>query len=115
MPQLSEEDIEKWERRRRNIRILITALDTDPTNFATSVGISPNTLTKFVYGKTPTLSSRTLDLILPPLGLASVDQLDTDNPLTDPRIRLQKIITNLDGVEQERLAQELEVRFSDKK
>jgi len=115
MHKLTEAEVQMWERRRRNMRILITAAGTDGTNVARSVEMSPNTLTKFLRGETPTLSTKSLDKVLPALDLTHVGQLDTDNPLTDPKIRLQRVIDQIDGPESERLARELEARYlSDK-
>lgn len=111
MAELTDDEKNNWDRRRRNIRILLAAEGLDATNLARDIGLSPNTITKFLSGKTPTLSPRSMDRVLPGLGLRSVDQLDTDNPLSDPKIRVQKVIDRLDGPVVDQLAAELEARF----
>lgn len=104
-----------WNRRRRNMRILLAAADISGTNLARDAGLSPNTITKFLSGSTPTLSPRTLDRVLPRLGLRSIDQLDTDNPIADPKNQLMKILDRLDQGILDQLVAELEARFPSKK
>lgn len=100
-----------WDRRRRNIRVLMAERNIGSTKLAMSCGLSPNTLSNFLRGVTKTLSSTSLDLILPKLGLTSVQELDTDNPLADPLIDVMKIIKNLDHYNQLKLLEELRSRW----
>lgn len=115
MADLTSDELAKWDRRRRNLRILIAADGKDPTNLAREISLSPNTLTKFLNGSSPTMSPRTAEKVLPKLGLRSLDQLDTDNPINDPRVRLERLARQLDAHDLERLVGELEVRFAKNK
>lgn len=102
-----------WERRRKNIRILMAVEGTTPTSLAERVGLSPNTLSKFTGGATKSLSPRSLGLVVGGLGLSSASDLDTDNPINDPKVTLRRLI---DGLPEEKipgLLKELEVRFSE--
>ncbi|WP_154667807.1 helix-turn-helix domain-containing protein [Leisingera caerulea] len=102
-----------WERRRRNIRILMAAQGTNPTKVANSVGLSPNTLSKFTSGSTATLSHRSITKVVSALGLSAVEDLDTDNPLNNPRAVLRQLIEDLPDEVLDPLLRELEVRFSE--
>ncbi|AUQ92816.1 MULTISPECIES: helix-turn-helix domain-containing protein [Phaeobacter] len=102
-----------WERRRRNIKILCAAHDVNPTQVALAMDMSPNTLTKFLNSKTPRgVNQRTLALILEYFNLADEADLDTDNPLSDPKIALRRIIDNLSPEDAIILNRELQNRFS---
>ncbi|KPD10893.1 hypothetical protein [Phaeobacter sp. 11ANDIMAR09] len=102
-----------WERRRKNIRILMAVAGTNPTSLAESVGLSPNTLSKFTGGATQSLSPRSLGLIVDGLGLSSASDLDTDNPINDPKVTLRRLIDDLPEEKLPALLKELEVRFSE--
>jgi transcriptional regulator with XRE-family HTH domain len=115
MADLTAEDRAKWDRRRRNMRILIAAQGTVGTSVAREAGLSPNTLTKFLNGSSLTMAPRTLEKVLPLLNLSSVTQLDTDNPISDPRTKLDRIVDKMHPSDLERLVQELEVRFGESK
>jgi len=102
-----------WDRRRRNIKILCAANDVTATEVATALNMSPNTLTKFLNAKTPrSISARTLSLVMDYFGLTDESDLDTDNPLTDPKITLRRIVENLSPEEAIVLTRELKARFS---
>lgn len=100
-----------WERRRRNLRILIAAAGTNATRLCEEVHLSPNTLTKFLSGNTARMSERSLDKLLPALGLSYVSELDTDNVLFEPRNRLRKLLDRVPDGSVESLLNELEGRF----
>ncbi len=110
----SSDDYDKklWDRRRKNLRILIAAENTDPTNIARECNLSPNTLTKFFSGASESLSTRTLDRLLPALGKSNINQLDTDNPLHDPYGELLKIIQDLSISDQYNLLDEVQKRYA---
>jgi len=102
-----------WERRRRNIKILCAANDVNPTEVALAKNLSPNTLTKFLNAKTPrSISAKTLALVLDYFELSDESDLDTDNPLTDPKIALRRIIDKLSPEDAIVLTRELNARFS---
>jgi DNA-binding Xre family transcriptional regulator len=102
-----------WERRRRNIRVLMAVAGTNPTSLAESVGLSPNTLSKFTNGSTQHLSERSLTLVVKALGLTSATDLDTDNPINDPKVVLRRLIDDLPPEMLPGLLKELEVRFAE--
>jgi transcriptional regulator with XRE-family HTH domain len=102
-----------WERRRKNIRILMAMEGTNPTSLAESVGLSPNTLSKFTNGSTGSLSPRSIALIVQGLGLSSPSDLDTDNPINDPKVILRRLIDGLPEEKLPDLLKELEVRFAE--
>lgn len=102
-----------WERRRRNIRILLAVLGTNPTEFALSVGLSANTLSKFTNGSNETLSERSLAKVVDGLKLSSASDLDTDNPINDPKVVLRRLIDDLPSDLLPALLRELETRFSE--
>ncbi|UWQ76795.1 helix-turn-helix transcriptional regulator [Leisingera sp. M658] len=102
-----------WERRRRNIRILMAAQGTNPTRVANSVKLSPNTLSKFTSGSTAELSQRSIVKVVEALGLSSVSDLDTDNPLSNPKAVLRQLINDLPDEVLPALVRELEVRFAE--
>ena len=101
-----------WERRRRNVRVLMALANTNPTKVAEMSGLSPNTLSKFTSGKTKTLSVKSLGLLVQALGLASAEDLDTDNPVDNPKLEIKKIVDSLPEEMLPSLLKELEVRFS---
>ena len=101
-----------WERRKRNIKILCAANDVTPTEVALAKNMSPNTLTKFLNSKTPrSLSARSLALVLDYFNLIDEASLDTDNPLSDPKITLRRIIDDLSPENAIILNRELQSRF----
>lgn len=102
-----------WDRRRKNIRILMAMAGTNPTSLAASVGLSPNTLSKFTNGSNHSLSPRSLGLVVEALGLSSASDLDTDNPINDPKVTLRKLIDGLPEEKLPDLLKELEVRFAE--
>ncbi|UWR67053.1 helix-turn-helix transcriptional regulator [Phaeobacter inhibens] len=102
-----------WDRRRKNIRILMALAGTNPTRLAAQVELSPNTLSKFTNGSTQTLSEKSLAKVVEALGLSSASDLDTDNPINDPKVVLRRLIDELPEDALPGLARELEVRFSD--
>jgi transcriptional regulator with XRE-family HTH domain len=102
-----------WDRRRKNIRILMAVAGTNPTKLAESVGLSPNTLSKFTGGSTQSLSPRSLGLVVEGLGLSSTSDLDTDNPINDPKVTLRRLIDGLPEEKLPALLKELEVRFAE--
>lgn len=108
---MTDDEKKLWDRRRLNLRLHITAAGTNATKLSTDQKLSPNTLTKFLNGQTQTLSNRVADLILPQLGLESVSQLDTDDPLSDPKIKLNRLISGMSNAAKHSLFEELSSRF----
>ena len=100
-----------WERRRRNLRILFAAAGTNPTAVSKANGLSPNTLSQFTSGRTNSLSSKTLEMLVRHLGLSSVADLDTDNPIGDPKIAIRKLLDVVPEAELPSLLRELQARF----
>lgn len=102
-----------WERRRRNIKILCAANDVSATEVANAKGLSPNTLTKFLNSNEPrALSPKSLSLVLDYFKLSDESDLDTDNPLSDPKIALRRVIDGLSPEDAITLHRELSARFS---
>ncbi|PIE13794.1 MAG: hypothetical protein CSA70_03505 [Rhodobacterales bacterium] len=84
---------------------------TNPTQVANSAKLSPNTLSKFTNGSTETLSERSLAKILPVLGLERASELDTDNPINDPKTRIHRIIDKIPEEDLPALLREFQSRF----
>jgi transcriptional regulator with XRE-family HTH domain len=102
-----------WDRRRRNIKILCAAHEVTATQVALEMNMSPNTLTKFLNAKTPRgISQKTLALVLEYFNLSDESDLDTDNPLSDPKIALRRIIDDLSPEQAIILNRELQARFT---
>lgn len=57
------------------------------------------------------MSERTAERILPHLGLKSLAELDTDNPLGDPRVAIRRLLDDVPDSELPGLLQELKQRF----
>jgi hypothetical protein len=102
-----------WDRRRKNVRILLAAKGSNPTRMSNAVGLSPNTVSKFTSGKTETLSEQSLSKVVSYRGLGSAADLDTDNPLTDPKVTLRRLIDDLPDDLAPGLLKELSARFAD--
>lgn len=102
-----------WERRRRNIKILCAANGVNATQVANAQEMSPNTLTKFLNSKDPdrALSPKSLALVLDYFNLSDEADLDTDNPLNDPRASLRRTISELSEEEAIKLDRELKARY----
>ena len=100
-----------WERRRTNLRILIAAANTNATKLSEAAGLSPNTISKFVNGSTGKISEDSLQKILPVLGLSSATDLDTDNPLSDPRGQIRRLLEGVPESEVLKLLDELRERY----
>ncbi|EBA15699.1 hypothetical protein RSK20926_13749 [Roseobacter sp. SK209-2-6] len=76
--------------------------------------MSPNTLTKFLNSKSARgLNSDNLGLVVRYFGLTDASDLDTDNPLGDPKIAPRKIIDGLSPDDALDLCRELEARFKE--
>lgn len=102
-----------WAKRQKNIRILIAARGDSATQVAKAIDLSPNTLTKFLNSKEiRTLSSKSLAGIVEYFGLTDETDLDSDNPLNDPKLDLRKIIDDLSPEDAIRLNRELSARYS---
>jgi hypothetical protein len=106
MPQVN------WERRRKNIRILLAAQDDSATSLAMKIGLSANTLSKFTNGSTETLSQKSMSLVVEGLGLRSASDLDTENPLNDPKVLLKRLIDDMPSETAPSLLRELRTRFA---
>ncbi len=100
-----------WDRRRLNVRILMAAKGTNATRVAEAVGLSPNTLSQFTNGRSKTLSPKSLSLILPELGLAAVEDLDTDTPLANPKASIRRLLDQIPEEELPGLLDDLKKRF----
>lgn len=102
-----------WERRRRNIKILCAANNVNATQVARAQDMSPNTLTKFLNSDDPqrALSPKSLALVLDYFGLSDEADLDTNNPLNDPRTSLRRIVSELPEEEAIKLDRELKARY----
>nr|WP_280842522.1 helix-turn-helix domain-containing protein [Sagittula salina] len=85
---------------------MMAAAGTNPTRLARDAGLAPNTVSQFTNGSKGFLSEKTLAKILPLIDLTEVSDLDTDNPLADPRVEIRRLI---DQVPEERLGLLLEV------
>lgn len=102
-----------WEKRQKNLRILCAAKGVSATEVARAIDLSPNTLTKFLNSKEArTLSATTLARVVDYFGLTDETDLDSDNPLNDPKIELRRIIENLSPEDAIRLNRELSARYS---
>ncbi|AUC54276.1 hypothetical protein CDO87_14300 [Sagittula sp. P11] len=102
-----------WERRRVNLRILMAAQGTNATKVARAAGLSPNTLSQFTSGRTSYLSEKTLSKVLPLLGLSATEDLDTDNPLRDPRVAIRRFLDVIPDADLEELRLVLERKYPD--
>ena len=101
-----------WDKRRRNLRILMANANIKPSPLANSVGLSSNVITQFLNGKTVP-SHQTLERILPALGLTNVSDLDADNVLDDPRVSIRRMIELVPDEDLEKVLMELRERFPD--
>lgn len=102
-----------WDRRRRNIRILIAARGTNATTAAREARLSPNTLTQFLNGTNEEITEKSLRKLGPVLGWEEVTDLDTDNVLGDPRLGIKRLLDNVPDARVAALFDELKERFSD--
>ncbi len=100
-----------WERRRRNIRILMAAVGTNPTRLAKASNLSANTLSKFLNGGSKELTEASMMKVLPALGLHSSLDLDTDNILSDPLNEIKRHLSEIPDSELPGLLRELQARF----
>lgn len=100
-----------WERRRRNLRILIAAAGTNATRLAADAGVSPNTISKFTSGHTKSFSETTFQKIAPFLDLRHFSDLDTDNPISDPKVAIERLLDQIPDSELPGLLTELKDRF----
>ena len=84
--------MDKWDIRRRNLKVLIAVRDTNPTQLAKDAGLSVNSITKFLRKETKALRGDTLDKICAALGLNSPTILDSDNPFSDAKNKLYEVV-----------------------
>lgn len=100
-----------WERRRRNIRILMAAKALKPSPAADAAGVSVNVVSQFLNGTTQRMAEKTLEKLCPVLGIVEAADLDTDNPLDDPRSTLRKMLKDVPTDRLPELIQVLRSRF----
>ena len=100
-----------WERRRRNLRLLIAYKGTNATQLSKDAGLSPNTISQFTSGRTSSLSEHTLSQIMPLLDMRGGTDLDTDNPIADPMIAIRNLLDDIPEEKLPALLQELKARF----
>ncbi|WP_102867623.1 helix-turn-helix domain-containing protein [Pseudovibrio exalbescens] len=100
----------RWDKRRRNLAALIAFKRMTPKEVSKKAGLSVNAVNKFIRGNTHSLRWATIDAICEVLDLHSVASLDRDNPLSDTRDRLAKLIDELPDREAEELLEELAKR-----
>lgn len=102
-----------WDRRRRNLRILLAVQGLKPTPLALSVGLSGSALTPFVNGKAERIGLSTLQAILEPLGLTSISDLDADSVIDNPRMAIRRLVDAVPDEHLEDLLSDLRDRFPD--
>lgn len=101
-----------WERRKKNIRILLAQKDMSATEFARRLDLSPNTLTKFLNSRNDrALSAKTLKRIVLYFKLTDEADLDTDDPLADPRIEIRKMLEDLNDGQAYELKEHIKKRY----
>ena len=100
-----------WDKRRRNLRILLAVKGLRPSPLADSVGLSANTLSSFLNGTKPRISHDSIVLILPALGLTTVSDLDADNVLDDPRVTVRRLIEQIPDADLPRIVEEFARRY----
>lgn len=87
--------MDKWAKRRRNLKALMAIKDKKPSPLAVEAGMSVNTLNKFLRGESKTMRWSTLENVCTALGLPNATILDADNPFSDSKSELYEIINDL--------------------
>lgn len=95
----SGELMEVWEKRRRNIHALMGVHRLNGTSLAAKAGLSVNTVNKFLNGSSKTMSEPSLAKIAEALDLASIALLDADNPFSNTKNELYRIIDDMSEAE----------------
>lgn len=93
---------ELWDRRRRNLKAIMAVKDLKAAPVSTAAGLSVNALTKFLRGQTVQMKWGTLEAVCRVVGIEHPSILDADNPFSDTKSRLYRLIDEMD----EREAQE---------
>ena len=88
-------DTEMWERRRKNLKAVLAFKDRVAAQVSIEAGFSKNTIGKFTRGETYSLNWNTLEAICKVLDLPSAAVLDSENPLTTPKIELYGILKEI--------------------
>ncbi|GEM_PF-3601095 len=90
--------------------------DLSATELARRLELSPNTITKFLNSREPrALSAKTLRLIVQYFGLHDEADLDTDNPLADPRTAIRKMIDEMNDRDAYEIKELIEQRMQAKR
>lgn len=93
------ENVDIWDRRRKNLRAILALRGISATKAATDAGISVNTLNKFLRGDSNTMRWDTLDKICKVIDIASPSTLDAENPFSDAKNRLYEVINSMTEAE----------------
>ena len=101
-----------WEQRKQNIRVLLAREGMSATELALRLDLSPNTLTKFLNSRSDrALSAKTLKRVVQYFNMTDEADLDTDNPLADPRIAIRKMLEGLNDGQAFELKEHIEKRY----
>ncbi|MEP1934965.1 MAG: helix-turn-helix transcriptional regulator [Roseibium sp.] len=90
-----------WERRRRNLRALIAYKGTHPSTVSKAANLSINTLSKFLRGENRTMHWETLEKICTILDISNAAILDSQNPLSDAKMKLYALVGKMSDDEAE--------------
>ena len=100
-----------WDRRRRNLRVLMALADTNATRLAREADLTVNSVRQFLSGAQQTFSEDKLVRILPYVGLSIPSDLDTDDPLKNPRAEIRSILDRLPDDQLRSVLDDLEKRY----
>ncbi len=81
-----------WEKRRRNLKVLMAINNTNATRVALESDLSVNTINKFLNGQTKSMRWETLDKVCKTLGVQNPQVLDADNPFSEAKNELYALI-----------------------
>lgn len=90
-----------WEKRRRNLRALLAHKGLNATQVAKLAEVAPNSVGKFLRGDNKTMNGDTLERVLAAADIPSVSVLDADNPFSDAKAQLFKLIDDMSEAEAE--------------
>lgn len=83
-----------WPKRLENLRVIMAKRRVTPTQVAREAGLGVNTVNSIVSGKTRPRHD-TLEAICRVLGIHNVAVLDSDNPISDVRNELFRLVGSL--------------------
>ena len=84
-----------WDKRRRNLKVLMAVKNHTASSVSRAAKMSINTVNKFIRGETKSLRWDTLETICAVLDVHNVAILDADNPFSESKNQLYKLVDEM--------------------